>query len=401
MLSSAINLYRNSYGGLSRSTWWLSLVMLVNRSGTMVVPFMTMYMTQALGVGIGKAGFVMSLFGAGAIIGALAGGKITDKIGHYYVQLFTLSGGGIMFIVLGQMKSYTAVCITTFILSMVNEAFRPANAVAIAQYSKAENRTRSYSLNRLAINLGWAFGSALGGIIASYRYELLFWVDGSTNIIAAVLLYFVFVPSKNIETQRRKPVIVVQVNSAYKDRTYLFFICIKVLFAICFFQMFTTVPVFYKTELHLSESFIGINMAFNGLLIALFEMIIVFKLEGRRPAVQYMAAGVFLVGVSYLILNLPIANAMILALSSMFFVTIGEIISMPFMNAYWIGRTNAENRGQYAALYTVAWSSAQAIGPFFGAQLAEHFGYYFLWWVIGTICILLLGAYWLLAKRRY
>jgi predicted MFS family arabinose efflux permease len=401
MLSSTINLYKNSYGGLSRSTWWLSLVMLVNRSGTMVVPFMTMYMTQELGVGIGKAGFVMSLFGAGAIIGALAGGKITDKIGHYYVQLFTLLGGGIMFIVLGQMKTYLAICITTFILSMINEAFRPANAVAIAHYSKAENRTRSYSLNRLAINLGWAFGSATGGIIASFRYELLFWVDGLTNIIAAVLLYFVIVPSKNTATQKGKQATGVKVNSAYKDRTYLFFIGIKILFAICFFQMFTTVPVFYKTELHLSESFIGINMAINGLLIALFEMIIVFKLEGRRPAVHYMAAGVFLVGISYMMLNLPIANAMVLALSSMFFVTLGEIISMPFMNTYWIARTNSENRGQYAALYTVAWSSAQAIGPFFGAQLAEHFGYYFLWWVIGTVCILLLGAYWLLEKRRY
>ncbi|MEP7111577.1 MAG: MFS transporter [Ferruginibacter sp.] len=402
MFGSAINLYKNSYGGLSRSTWWLSLVMLVNRSGTMVVPFMTMYMTQEMGVGIGKAGFVMSLFGAGAIIGALAGGKITDKIGYYFVQLFTLAGGGIMFIVLGQMKSYIAICITTFILSMINEAFRPANAVAIAHYSKTENRTRSYSLNRLAINLGWAFGSALGGIIASYRYELLFWVDGLTNIFAAILLYFIFSPSRNAVTPTpiRKRETVVKVNSAYKDRTYLFFIGIKVLFAICFFQMFTTVPVFYKTELHLSESFIGINMAFNGLLIALFEMIIVFKLEGRRPLVHYMAAGVFLVGISYLMLNLPIANAMVLALSSMFFVTVGEIISMPFMNTYWIARTNVENRGQYAALYTVAWSSAQAIGPFFGAQLAEHFGYYFLWWVVGSICVLLMVAYWLLQRRN-
>src|SRR5678815_3299324 len=117
-------------GGLSRNTWWLSLVMLVNRSGTMVVPFMTMYMTQHLGVGIGKAGFVMSLFGAGAVIGALMGGRLTDKIGYYYVQLFTLLGGGAMFIVLGQMRSYIAICIATFLLSMINEAFRPANAVA-------------------------------------------------------------------------------------------------------------------------------------------------------------------------------------------------------------------------------------------------------------------------------
>src|SRR5690349_13625096 len=119
MFSYTLNLYKSSYGGLSRSTWWLSLVMLVNRSGTMVVPFMTMYMTQHLGVGIGKAGFVMSLFGAGAIIGALIGGKVVDKVGHYKVQLFTLLGGGAMFIVLGQMKSYAAICVVTFVLSMV------------------------------------------------------------------------------------------------------------------------------------------------------------------------------------------------------------------------------------------------------------------------------------------
>jgi len=400
MLSSTINLYRNSYGGLSRNTWLLSLVMLINRSGTMVVPFMTIYLTQELGVGIGKAGFVMSLFGAGAIVGALVGGRVTDRIGFYYVQLFTLLGGGLMFFVLGQMKSYTAICITTFVLSMINEAFRPANAVAIAHYSEDANRVRSYSLNRLAINLGWAVGSATGGIIASFNYSLLFWVDGFTNIGAAILLYIILPPTKKVKTAAKKSdAVVVKTNSAYKDRNYLFFIIIQVMFAICFFQLFTTLPVFYKTELHLSESFIGINMAINGILIALFEMIIVFKLEGRRPVIHYMATGVFLVGISFLVLNLPIASAMLLAFCSMLFITIGEIFAMPFMNAYWIARTNAANRGQYAALYTVAWSLAQAIGPFFGSQLAEHFGYYILWWVIGAICILLTGAYWLLQQR--
>lgn len=393
MFGSAFNLYKSSYGGLSRNTWWLSLVMLVNRSGTMVVPFMTMYMTQELKVGIGKAGFVMSLFGVGAVLGALAGGRITDKIGFYYVQLFALAGGGIMFIVLGQMKTYASICVATFILSMVNEAFRPANAVAIAQYSYPENRTRSYSLNRLAVNLGWALGSAFGGIIASFRYELLFWVDGLTNLLAALLFYFIFVPSRNTGTIKKHPAPTIKANSAYRDRTYLLFISVQVLFAICFFQMFTTLPVFYKTELRLSESFIGINMAFNGILIALLEMIIVFKLEGRRPATYYMAAGTFLVALSYLVLNIQLPSAMLLAFISIILVTIGEILAMPFMNSYWIGRTTAENRGQYAALYTMAWSMAQAVGPFFGAQIAEHFSYHTLWWVVGTICLLLIGAY--------
>jgi len=44
MFSSSLRTYRNAYTGLSRSTWLLSLIMLINRSGTMVVPFMTLYM---------------------------------------------------------------------------------------------------------------------------------------------------------------------------------------------------------------------------------------------------------------------------------------------------------------------------------------------------------------------
>ncbi|MES2892798.1 MAG: MFS transporter [Bacteroidota bacterium] len=402
MLNYTLNLYRSSYGGLSRNTWWLALVMFVNRSGTMVVPFMTMYMTQQLGVGIAKAGFVMSLFGAGAIIGALIGGKVTDKIGFHKVQLFTLFGGGIMFFVLGQMKGYSAICVTIFFLSMVNEAFRPANSVAVAHYSKDENRTRSYSLNRLAVNLGWAFGSALGGLIASFNYELLFWVDGCTNIAGAILLFVVLGPvqRKNTTAEKQESPEIVKKQSAYKDGPYIFFIFLTILFAICFFQFFTILPVFYKTVFHLSELFIGVNMAINGLIIAFFEMVIVFKLEGRRPSVHYMAIGILLVGISYLILNLPLESAVFIAMSSVVMVTLGEIFAMPFMNAYWISRTSPHNRGEYAALYTVAWSSAQAIGPFFGAQVAASRGYPTLWWIVGIMSLVLSVAYWFIQKQK-
>lgn len=93
------------------------------RSGTMVLPFMTIYLTQKIKISISAAGFVMSLFGIGAIAGALIGGNITDKKGAYYVQLFTLFGGGLLFIILGQMKSYISICIVTFFLAFVNEVF--------------------------------------------------------------------------------------------------------------------------------------------------------------------------------------------------------------------------------------------------------------------------------------
>jgi predicted MFS family arabinose efflux permease len=191
-----------------------------------------MYLTQQDGFGIDKAGLVMSIFGLGAIAGAMIGGKLVDTIGYYYVQLMALIGGGIMFIVLGQMHSYLSICITTFILAMLNESFRPANTVAIAHYSKDENKTRSYSLNRLAINLGWAVGGALGGILASFNYSLLFWVDGLSNLLAAVLLYLTLSPKRNPATEVMKKVREPILISAYKDRPYMIFIILVFVFAL-------------------------------------------------------------------------------------------------------------------------------------------------------------------------
>jgi MFS family permease len=77
----------------------------------------------------------------------------------------------------------------------------------------------------------------------------------------------------------------------------------------------------------------------------------------------------------------------------MLFLTVGEILSMPFMNSYWISRTLPNNRGQYAALFTVAWASAQAIGPLIGSLVAENYGYYILWFIVSATCILLAVLY--------
>ena len=400
MFTQTISLYKNAYGGLSRSTWWLALVMLINRSGTMVVPFMTMYMTQHIGVSISKAGFVMSLFGTGAVVGALIGGKLTDKLGYYYIQITTLVGGGIMFIVLGQMHSYLAICISTFLLAFVNEAFRPANSVAVAYYSKEENRTRSYSLNRLAINLGWAVGGGVGGLIASYNYQLLFWVDGLTNLCGAVLLYFVLAPSRNEATEVKSKQQKVAGKTAYQDSNYMIFIFLLFLFAMCFFQLFTTIPVFYKEKFHLTVFFIGMIMTMNGLIISLFEMITIFKLEGKRPLLHFISSGVVLIGIAYLMLNSPLIEKWALAIIIMLLFTFGEILSMPFMNSYFISRTMPHNRGQYAALYTVAWASAQAVGPFIGGLIAESYGYNILWFAVAGVCMIIALLYRLLHKKN-
>jgi predicted MFS family arabinose efflux permease len=179
----------------------------------------------------------------------------------------------------------------------------------------------------------------------------------------------------------------------------LFILC-TIFFATCFFQLFSTLPVYYKQVLGIKEFFIGMLMALNGLIITFIEMVLVFHLEGRKESLVYISGGVLLVGISYLLLNvLPATSSM--AVICMILVTFGEIFSMPFMNSFWISRTVQSNRGQYAGLYTVAWSIAQVLGPAGGAQIAQHSGFRALWWVSGGICIVgAIGFRWLLVQSN-
>lgn len=400
MITRAVSLYRNAYSGLTHRIWLLSVVMLINRCGTMVLAFMTLY-CRHLGFTLEQGGYVVAIYGIGAVTGALIGGKISDKFGFYYTQFGALFFGGLMFITLGQMKTYSAICICTFILSMVNESFRPANATAIAHYSTTQNRTQSFSLVRLAINLGWGIGSALGGFLASINYHLLFWVDGGTNIAAACMLLIIL--PRVTKKQQLAPSAANTASPAarafYRDKKFLYFLGFQLFFAACFFQLFTTVPLFFKEGLHLSEFNIGTIMATNGILIALFEMVLVFKLEGKRPYLVLMAYGSVLMGIAFLVLNLPGGNGFIIAVTAMLVITFAEMISLPFMNSFYIGRSSESTRGQYAGMYTMTWSAAQVIGSSMGALFAAAFGFMYLWITVASLCMVAAGGYYWMQKN--
>jgi predicted MFS family arabinose efflux permease len=396
MLAPVIQLYKKAYSGLSKNSWYLSLVMFINRSGTMVVPFMSIYTIQQLHFTIVQSGWVMAFFGAGAISGAFIGGKLTDKIGFYDIQVGALLIGGILFLILGYQHTFITVSIGTFILSICNESFRPANSTAIAHYSNDENKIRSYSLNRLATNLGWAFGGGLGGFLASFNYHLLFWVDGCTNIFAALLLLKLMPRSKIIKTVKAVGQIV-KSTSAYKDGVYLIFILLSTLFATCFFQFFIMQPVFYKIQWHFNERFIGFLLALNGILIVMVEMVLIHKLEGKRNPLTYISAGIIVAGASFVLLNLLPHTAWV-AILIVAMITLGEILSMPFMNSFWISRTTNNNRGEYAALYSMSWSAAQIIAPAVGSQIIAYGGFNLLWWVLGAVCLFSSTGYFILKK---
>ena len=393
MFHTSAQLYKNAYAGLPKPVWWLALVMFVNRSGTMVIPFLTVYLIHE-GHTLKEAGYVMAAFGLGSIVGGYIGGRLTDRFGFYYIQFLSLLFNGILFIVLGQMKTLAQYGICIFAVSSFGEAFRPANAAAIAVYSNESNRIRSYALNRLAINLGWAIGPAVGGVLASINYSLLFWVDGFTCIAAAFVLFLCLAPVK--AKGNRQKATDEAVVSAYKDKPFMQGMFYLFLITLAFFQLFNAVPAYYKNELHLNEAAIGWILAMNGLLIAAIEMVLVYKLENRRPTIIYLTTGALLIGVSFLLLEAGRTSTT--AVISMIVVTLGEMFLFPFMNNFWVKRSTENNRGQYAAVYTMAFACGTVLAPTLATQLAASLGFSVLWVIDFFLCTFAAIGFYFLKK---
>ncbi|MRS61011.1 MFS transporter [Larkinella terrae] len=400
MIGRSLRLYRDAYRGLPVPVWLLGGVMLINRSGTMVLPYLTLYLTQHLHYSVTEAGLVMTVYGAGALFGTFLGGRLSDQFGFYPVQFFSLLISGFFLIFLQFAHHFYTMCGVVFVYTLLGDAFRPAVSSAIAYYSVPENRTRAYSLNRLAINLGWSLGGGLGGYLASIDYRLLFWVDGLTCILAAgVLRAYLPVPDRSVAATPETGLPTEGSSSAYRDSLFLIFVGATVLFAIGFWQLFSMAPLYFKQILHLKETEIGLLMTMNGLMIVFTEMALVFAVEKRyaRQKGTIIGFGALLVGLSYLLLNAGIWP--FLAVISVFINTFGEMLSMPFMQSFTVERATAQNRGQYLALYSMAYAVAQITAPAIGSQVVAWAGFPMLWVVVMGLCLVSASLFWWIARQ--
>jgi len=389
MVQRVLQAYKTSFSGLSRETWLLSLVMLVNRAGTMAVPFMSLYVTLKLGRSLAEAGLIITLFGVGSVLGALTGGFLTDRIGFRWVQIVSAISSGLLFIGYGYITDFTTLCVLTILLSMVADALRPANHAAIAAYSSRENLTRSYSLNRLAINLGWSVGGTVGGLLAAINYQLLFFVEGFTNIMAGVMI-LILLPSNLTSVRKfsKKQEHIANNSHPWLNPVFLQFMLFATLFTTAFFLVFRLVPVFWKAEWGISERGIGLLLGLNGIVIALTEMVLVRKLEKLGNTIRFIVGGTVCCGVGYALLLLPWGSGLAIATCFILAITLGEMLAFPFITSYIMSQANPDNRGAYATAITLSWSFAQIIGPSGGGWIAEHFGFTWLWVALIALCLI-------------
>jgi len=398
-MSQIIQLYKNAFGDLSRPAWMLSLVMLINRSGTMVLPFLGIYLTSSLGFDLEQTGVILSCFGIGSMAGSFLGGWLTDKFGNFYVQFISLLMGGIIFIVLSNVEGYLTLAIGILILSTIAESFRPANAASVSFYAKPENISRAFSLNRMAINLGFSIGPVVGGLLAAISFKLLFVADGLTCIAAAVFFFFYFKNIKGHKSEINSEEAVKEPSQpAFRDRKFIVFTLLTSCFAVLFFQLFIALPLYYRDVYQLSEGRIGLLLAVNGFVVFSLEMILVYILGKTVNINRLIFIGLVLVGLGFLILNL--FQGVSILVISMFILSVAEIFAMPFMVTFVVQRSNLQNRGSYMGMYSFAYAIGHVLSPIFSTMMIEYFGYEELWWLSAILAGFVGIGFWFNTKTN-
>jgi predicted MFS family arabinose efflux permease len=373
--------YHAAFSGLPRDVWLLAFVSLVNRSGTMVLPFISLYITQDRGLSVTAAGRILGVYGIGSTIGSYLGGWLSDRIGAQRSQLLSLVATGVGFLWLSVLEQPAAITIAILMVSTVAEAFRPANMAAMAQRAPETVQVRSFALLRLAANLGMGVGPAVGGVLALYSYTWLFVADAATCWAAALLLVLLL-PEPASAEEDEQTAAAGRRSSPWTDFPFVLLTLLVALLAMAFFQIFSTLPLYFRQVLGYRENVIGMLLGFNALLIVLFEMVLIHWAE-RKRRMLLIGVGAFLVcaglGLTPYSVSLPLA-ALVIAVW-----TLGEMLSLPLINAVVADRAAPGSRGRYMGFYTMSFSVAFIFAPMAGTWIYENLGPRVLWTVVGAL----------------
>lgn len=371
---------------LPRELWILSIAALINRSGSMVLPFMAIYANKHLHLSITDSGLILTVYGLAALVTAPIIGKICDIIHPFKVMKFSLLLSGLLLFAFPEVTSYTGILILTFVWSVLNEAFRPANLVVLSTLTSVEQRRMGFALNRLAINLGMSIGPAIGGFLILFNYSFLFYVDGAAHILSWC---FLVVSALKIEYKNVPDL--TEINNIIEDydktrsRNLIIFLLAFIPVTMVFFQMMSTFPIHLTNLLKFPEYVYGMVFTINTVMIIFIEVPLMNYLA-KYENLQLISVGAILVAIGFGAMLFTYTIPVLIATVVVW--TFGEMIIFPSSAAY-ISEIAPENkRGKFMGYYQMSNNVAFSLGPWLGTVAYERAGPSVLWsatFVLGMI----------------
>ena len=361
-----------------------------------MLPFLVLYLTRELNISASHAALALTVYGIAALLTMPVSGWLTDRFGSLFVMRGSLLLSGFMLFLFPLAHHFAAILGITFAFAILNESVRPPSLALVSELVEPQQRKQAFALSRLAVNLGMSVGPAIGGILALYSFRILFFTDGVTSILAALVLMFAWPATLRTNASEPKwddpedlgreieaegPSLLAASHPvadlrAFRNRRMLYFLAALIPTQLVFFQLTSTVPLFLVHYLRLPESIYGTVFTLNTLMIVVLELPLnnaMAQWSHRRT----LTLGAFLYAIGFG--SFALANGPIGIFAAVVVWTFGEMILMPGSAAYAAEIAPTGRRGEYMGLYTMSFSFAFSLGPWLGAMLLERHGPQALW----------------------
>ncbi len=372
---------RRNIRELSPHAWILIGGSFINRFGSFVVPFLVLYLRQRH-FSIARSGTALAAYGAGELIASPVGGYLADRIGRRWTIALSMYASAAAMIALWRVDTYGPILGLAFVAGLVSEARRPASLALLTDLVPTDQRVTVFAVLRLAENLAFAAGVALGGFLANTSFAWLFVGDALSSAVygsVALLALPEGTRSSRAEERRRGE----GWRAALADRSFVLFMAASVLLFFVYFQQQSTLPIYVRAN-GLTNADFGLLLSLNGVIVLLFELPIsaITMRHAKKPTI---ALGFLLVGLGFGLTGFAHGFAALAAIVSVW--TLGEMIAAPVSYAYVADLAPEHLRGRYQGLYGLCFGIAAIAGPAGGTILYAN-GARGFWALCGALGLL-------------
>lgn len=356
---------------LPRTVQLLQAGGLMNAFGNgLVVPFLLIYLHNERGISLGVAGLVLATNAAVSLVAGPIGGALVDRVGGKAMLTAALGFLTVGFLGYAFVESSWQGFLASAVTGIGNGLFWPAQSTLLAGLTTRAQRSATFAMQRVVMNLGIGLGGVAGGFIASESFRALFALDALTFVAyAAVLTVFVPEPAHREQRAERTG----SYGTVFRHRVFMALMVANALYIGAGIAQLEILPAFAKNEAGVTERGIGWLFFINTIVIVLLQLPTTRLAEGRRrvPLLALLgavsAAAWLLVPASSLWLSGATAFALLAVAVSVF--ALGECLHGAVQPALVVDLADPALLGRYMAISALSWQVGFMVGPAAGGAL--------------------------------
>jgi MFS family permease len=345
---------------------------LINQTGAFVQTFLVLYLTVH-GLSAGRAGIAVTVYSAGAVLGALLGAELAHRIGPRATIACAMTTSAL---IIGCIPWLSRPALFGVLLAalaaggLATQCYRPAAAVMLSELMPAEHRVMAFSMMRIALNIGAALSPLIAAGLILVNWNVLFWMDAGTALAYAALARTLL---PGISAAPQEPDGAGDKRPGYlallRDWKYLLFLASVLLGSVIYVQYAVTLPLKIRSDGHPTAVYSAL-LTMSSLILILCELKITTYVRRWKPYVAG-GAGSAVVGIGVAGYGLGSSVAVLVPATIVF--VFGVMISGPSMFAH-PATFPASVKARYIGAHQAIFGLGMALGPALGVLAWEGLG---------------------------